>query len=442
MRAGADALRIQAVSDNLALEYRQPGQYDTEQLIVPRALLASVEGRTSEPVTLEMQQAGGLLVSWNDGGIPRVVEQPSADAAGIDVRLPPLPDSFASNPSELRHALQAAATILDRDGSRYALDCLQLRGSEGKIVATDGRQILVQSGFQFPWTQELLIPGTKLFGCPELAEQEGLDVGLTDNWVAFKTAAWTIWLPVNSAGRFPKIDDLIANPTAASCRLLMAPSDAAFLQQALERVPSDDEMNEPMTLALGGQVVVRLKPASGTRTTELVLSNSTLQGEPVAIHSNRRFLAKALKLGFREVCFVGPRAPALCDDGRRQYLWALLDPDNVIAASADAIRVESAAQLPSSPIHRHTRRRLTMTVNSGASNGVSTNGRHRARPVKPALSGHAHSCIEQAIFVRTALRETLVHTNELIRSLKRDKRRSRLVASTLASLKQLQKVAG
>ena len=48
--------------------------------------------------------------------------------------------------------------------------------------------------------------------------------------------------------------------------------------------------------------------------------------------------------------------------------------------------------------------------------------------------------IEQAIAFRDALRAAVLQANELIRSLKRQKREARLVQSTLASLKQLQKV--
>ena len=48
--------------------------------------------------------------------------------------------------------------------------------------------------------------------------------------------------------------------------------------------------------------------------------------------------------------------------------------------------------------------------------------------------------IEQAIAFRDSLRTAVVQANELIRSLKRQKREARLVQSTLASLKQLQKV--
>ena len=50
------------------------------------------------------------------------------------------------------------------------------------------------------------------------------------------------------------------------------------------------------------------------------------------------------------------------------------------------------------------------------------------------------SPIEQAITFRDSLRTALVQVNELIRSLKRQKREARLVQTTLASLRQLQKV--
>ena len=52
------------------------------------------------------------------------------------------------------------------------------------------------------------------------------------------------------------------------------------------------------------------------------------------------------------------------------------------------------------------------------------------------------SPIEQVVALRDKLRETVNQANELIRSLQRQKKQSRLVASTLASLKELQKVAG
>ena len=50
--------------------------------------------------------------------------------------------------------------------------------------------------------------------------------------------------------------------------------------------------------------------------------------------------------------------------------------------------------------------------------------------------------IVAAIELRTSLRATLTDLNNLIASLRRNKRQQRIVATTLQSLKELQKVAG
>jgi tetratricopeptide (TPR) repeat protein len=55
-------------------------------------------------------------------------------------------------------ALADASQITDPESSRYALGCIQLQGTSGKMAATDGRQILLQSGFTFPWQEDLLLP--------------------------------------------------------------------------------------------------------------------------------------------------------------------------------------------------------------------------------------------------------------------------------------------
>ena len=47
-----------------------------------------------------------------------------------------------------------------------------MRGKAGEVVATDGRQLLVQSAFRFGWDGDLLIPAAPIFGCKELPQQE------------------------------------------------------------------------------------------------------------------------------------------------------------------------------------------------------------------------------------------------------------------------------
>ena len=61
---------------------------------------------------------------------------------------------------------------------------------------------------------------------------------------------------------------------------------------------------------------------------------------------------------------------------------------------------------------------------------------------QPANDLKTESPILTALALQTTLRGALAHTGELIHSLKRQQRQSKLVIATLTSLKELQKVAG
>jgi hypothetical protein len=432
------------MSDQVAVEYHEPGQLPADEVLVPFEMLAAAEGRGPEPVSLEPHGPGKVLASWTDHGIPQTIEFDCGPGIDGNGKFPNLPASLEPNSSQLCEALHLAATIADNDSQRYALNCLQLRGGEGKIVATDGRQVLVQFGFRFPWTDDLLVTAASVFACRELSEADGVQVGVAEGWAAFKIGRWTVWLRINREGRFPKIDELFRQSSTASSRLSIAPTDATFLSEALTRLPSDHEQNNPVTLDLNGQVVVRARPADQARPTELILSGSQLHGESLVINTNRDYLARAIKLGFQEVFFFGDKAPALCDDGRRQYIWALLESNGSIRSCDDAIRIES----PVAAAHREIKhgkthkRRFNVVRPVTASTGLAATPEVRSVAAKPTSDSQDGSAVGQAIALRTRLRDALAQANQLIQALKREKRQSRLVASTLASLKQLEKVAG
>lgn len=64
------------------------------------------------------------------------------------------------------------------------------------------------------------------------------------------------------------------------------------------------------------------------------------------------------------------------------------------------------------------------------------------KPVKQSRTRPSASAIEHASSLRDMLRNVAGQAGELVRSLKRQKRQAKIVATTLASLKQLEKAAG
>ncbi len=79
-----------------------------------------------------------------------------------------------------------------------------------------------------------------------------------------------------------------------------------------------------------------------------MLSNSQLNGMPIRLNSNRQYLARAIRLGFREVHLNSADAPVVCQDDQRRYGWALLDKEGVIKPSDSAIVTTSPVSSPTS----------------------------------------------------------------------------------------------
>jgi len=336
---GPHGLYVRSGTSDAAVEFHLEGEQPVEQFWLPFELLADVEGRKQTPVQIQVDD-GSVLASWRDGSVPQMVQHTVVDPEE-DFEFPGFPTDTVENPASLLKALHDGMETTDPEAIRYANNCVQLRGETGEIVATDGRQLLVQNGFTFPWDDEVLVPRTKVFGCRELPQDEPVRIGKVDKWIAFSTGAWRIFRLMNTEGRFPKVTPHIPRSEDAKSSLQVSAADTEFLRTALSRLPADDELNLPVTVDLNGQAAVRAEAEDQTKPTELLLANSTLSGVPMRVNMNRQYLARALALGFREVCLSSPKTPVLCRDEHRQFVWALLDPESALPPAEDAIRIES-----------------------------------------------------------------------------------------------------
>jgi hypothetical protein len=444
VETGASGLLVRARSAETIVEYHEPGELAAEQLVIPLEFLTDCEGPKSDQVTLEAHGTDKIVVTWTDKNIPQLVEYQAAKSKDVPT-FPQPPEEFTENSPGLWKALHEASQSTDDASSRYALGYIQLRGSDGRVASTDGRQVYVHSGFQFSWQDETHILGSSLFAGKDLPQDQSVKIGKSGDWVTVALGPWTFRFSTLKEGKFPKIDDILKWAEPPVARLHVAPADAEFLVESLPRLPCDDSMHEPVTLDLNGKVVVRAKSATDCASTELVASNSHLVGDSMLLTTNRKFLVHALRLGFNEIGFKAPNSPALCVDGNRRYLWALLGSDGAIKASDNAVRIESPTDAGSHHVASHSISRRTRTV-SHPTNETTPPVTERGPATKTKIlrpkSDNQVSPVEQVIALRSKLRETVNQANELIRSLKRQKKQSRLLTTTLASLKELQKVAG
>jgi hypothetical protein len=446
---------VKAIVHDIAVQYSEPSDGQAETLWLPFQVLGDFEGKKDDPVELAMADKGHVTAQWRDGNVPQIVRYDSEPSADAD-KFPTLPEMFAENPSRLLQALADAGETCDPESVRFALGYMLLR-HDGTISATDGRQLLVQSGFTFPWDDAVLLPRSKVFASADLPHDQSVSIGKTGNWVAIGVGHWVIYQAINVDGRFPDVSRHIPQPAAATARCQFSPSDAEFLGQSLPRLPCDETYNFPITLDLNGSIAVRARASDQSKPTELVLSDSEWSGEPVRINTNRKYLARATKLGFRELLVYGNKVPVLCRDDHREYVWALLDPDTTIAPAEDAIRIESPKANPEAPVTKPGAERkvspvpqpVTNSNENAASNGNGQPNGHAKTNGQAKVSGQSRNSaarksgqdidglIRQTEALRTSLRDTLLKTNDLLTGLKQNRRVNRSLQTTLASLKQL-----
>jgi hypothetical protein len=147
-------LRAQHRYGVLAIEHVQPGTYrPAERIALPLDALADFDGRDESPVVLESIAPDRTVVRWDDRRIPQTRQYP---VTAPDTFSEP-PTAFEPATSGLLDALADASVTAAEDITRYALNCVQLKGKTGEIVATDGRQLLIQKDFHFPFESEVSV---------------------------------------------------------------------------------------------------------------------------------------------------------------------------------------------------------------------------------------------------------------------------------------------
>jgi hypothetical protein len=130
----------------------------------------------------------------------------------------------------------------------------------------------------------------------------------------------------------------------------------------------------------------------------------------VLLNMNRKYLLRAVKLGFDQVYVTSPKSPVLCQDGDRQYVWALLNPESALGPIEDAVCVESppAGEPSRTRQSKPRKRKATMPDPKPPRSGRGkTNGQPRAATDDKADPQDVAELIQQAEAVNSLSRSFL-----------------------------------
>jgi hypothetical protein len=436
-QASAAGLRLSALRGAVGVCYHEAGDHPEDALVFRSWVLEQIEGRTSDPVTLEQIAAGKARARWNEDAAPRIIdfETVTLDRAPS---VPLLPSKWEPMTDHFLMTLDEAARSTAKESARYALTCVQLRGRAGQVIATDGKQLLIQDGFRFPWVEDFLVPRVPAFGLRELSLETPIAVGRTEQDVVVRAGRWTFSLAIDTTSRFPDAQSVVPKPSAVTCRLFFDEADAAFLVQALPKLPGQDNDHSPVTLDLNRQALLRVRSREGCTVTEIELSRSRVEGKAVRLCLDRTNLRRALQLGFTEVLVREPDTPVLCRDRHRLFVFVPLDKQEVLTPSKEAVRIPSSSIASSplpKPLEQHRERRKPTMPSPHANHDPSSTSRVNGASAEcgPTIA----ELVAEAEALRTIFQDSSARLSRLIAGLKQLKRQSQAMRAAVQSLRQL-----
>ena len=178
LEAGEQGVTLFAAVNGVGVSLSVPKpRQSPERLIVPIEVLQAVEGNRDDPVSF-VSAGNRVCCRWTDRGV--AVEKTFNTVTPDGSQDPwPMPTEMRPVDASVLHALHECGKTTAQENTRYAMTNLHVRGREGKVTGTDGRQLLVWNGFSFPFAEQFLVPAVPIFGSRDVAQQEEVSIGRT-----------------------------------------------------------------------------------------------------------------------------------------------------------------------------------------------------------------------------------------------------------------------
>jgi len=344
IRHGKTGLLMHACHQDFAVMYSQAGQACKGALALPASALALVEGRGQDQVELDALSSDKGTARWLERAGPRQSEFQILDPKSV-AAPPTLPKTFEPMPREFLEAVNEASRCAARSPTKYVLNRIKLSGKKGEVIGTDSRQLFIQGGFKFPFSEDLLIPRSGVFGLPAFQEMEEISLGRTDTHVAFGAGRWIFAFRIDAEGRFPDAGSVVPRSSAATMRFHLDPADAQFFLDNLgKRIKGPHAKDEELavTLDLNEQPCFRFKLDS--QIMELPLSRSEARGKSVRMCVDLKQFLRALELKLMDFEIRDADKPLVARDGQRIYVAMPKSSDAALAPDVNAVRLSPWTQ--------------------------------------------------------------------------------------------------
>ena len=325
---------------------------------------------------------------------------------------------MASMPADFLHVLHECGKTAARDVGRFVLNHLQIRGKQGRVIATDSKRAIVWGGFPFPFDEDLLVPAIPAFGCRELAGEGVVLVGRSAQELVVACGPWSVHLPIHTTGKYPDVTQILPKPGVGTS-VTLDEAEVAELLHVLPALPGAKDENHPVTVDMNSGLTIRARDETTGLVREMSM-RASVTGEPLAAAIDRTALQRALWLDCRSIR-IQPVTRTLAFEGpNRIFLVAALD--NVAIVPADRRTKPRPSESPRSiPVRT-------------PENGHASNGRHHPPPEsEPEILDP----LAEAEALRVLVVEVGSRLGRLIAALRSTRKEKKVLANEWAGLKQL-----
>jgi hypothetical protein len=209
-------------------------------------------------------------------------------------------------------------------------------------------------------------------------------------------------------------------------------AESNFILDRLDKLPGKKDHESPIWMsAFDKKIQVRAYEVTQQSGIALELSHSGYTGHDVTGSMNRAFLKNALQFGCHRIAVAPKDDPFVCSGEDKTFVFTPLtnkEPEydtsrfEVVTSASVATTTATTATKVASTTPTPVKRRRRRTV--------------KANTAKPSTTGKA-ALLVQAEEVRQALRTTLGQVNDLIREVKAQRNKDKLIQNTMDSLRKL-----
>jgi DNA polymerase III sliding clamp (beta) subunit (PCNA family) len=441
------------------------------EMLVPLDELSTIAKRCAANDTIELStDEKDTSITYSAAGTR--IKQPLTHVALEE--FPPATE-VNSEPVQLddafKIALQQAFDCVSEDSTRWVLNgaCLDVSKKEAHyVVGTDGRHLFSANSFLFDIPESIIVkPGKFLTWdgfvddgqwtlrfLPGVKPEPKAKIVGKPAFVRLDSEHWTyVSQPIE--GDYPNWKQVVPPAEVLKSHITLGESGIKTILEALPLLPGHNDNDQSVSLEIKGEYLVLKAKGRAEEWTEIPIP-AKVSGKPVTIPMNRKYLAKALKIGCTQIDIEDKTSPMVCSTkGKILVICPLGPPDAKKVAAAPATppaspspeNASAAATPPAAettkPEEQPTERSQPVAENNGAA--TATRGNLSTTPTESEETPAIDLMLAQIGTVRDGVKKVTEDLGNMERLLRRAVKDQRLnekeinrARSTLRSLQSVE----